>query len=218
MSRPTKGGGKVNSPLELPDVQQRKLAAVMNAACRVFPRRYRPDGCIAAARVLVDVFDRLHVRCRPLAVTVDVFNPAMVARATAEGGRLPADTEEYQRWIVESGCWWLTLGGASDPEPGKWPGHVGVVVWESVLIDLTLQQASRPARGILLAPAAVQVCPAFLAGSESRVVTMGGSELHYVARPEHKSFMNAPDWRDRRRHHDVVGHIVERVRDELRRP
>ena len=68
--------------MELPEVQERKLHAVMNAACHFFPRRYRPDGCIAAARVLVDVLERLHVRCRPLSVVVDVFNPQMVARAT----------------------------------------------------------------------------------------------------------------------------------------
>ena len=58
-------------------------------------------------------------------------------------GRLPATTEEYERWIEESGCWWLTLG-QGEPEPGKWPGHVAVAVWESVLIDLTLPQANRP--------------------------------------------------------------------------
>src|SRR5262249_8428850 len=123
---------EMTSPFELAPQQEHKLAAVMNAACAVFPQQYSPDGCIAAARILVDVFDRLHVRCRPLAVVVDVFNPNMVQRCAAEGGRLPETTEEYQRWIEESSCWWLTLGLPADPEPGKWPGHVGVVVWETI--------------------------------------------------------------------------------------
>jgi hypothetical protein len=199
----------------MPPAQERKLAAVMNAACRVFARRYRPDSCIAAARVLVDVFDRLHAKVRPLAVVVDVFNPAMVTRAEAEGGRLPADTEEYRRWIEESGCWWLTLGGGTDPEPGKWPGHVGVVAWESVLIDLTLPQATRQQRGIVLAPAAVQVGREFLDGSDRRVVMMNSSELHYQARPDDRSFMKSPDWCDRRRHKEVIQEILRRTRDEL---
>jgi hypothetical protein len=204
-----------SQPPELTPWQERKLEAVMNAACTVFTPRYRPDSCVAAARVLVDVFDRLHARARPPSVVVDVFSPSMVARAEAEGGRLPADTEEYQRWIEESGCWWLTLGGGGDPEPGKWPGHVGVVAWESVLIDLTLPQAARPQRGIALAPAAIQVGAEFLDGSEGRVVTMNGSELHYQARPENRSFMQSPDWRDRKRHRDVVQAILRRARDEL---
>src|SRR5262249_29776146 len=148
----------MTSPTQLPESQERKLAAVMRAACRVFLPRYRPDSCIAAARVLVDVFDRLHVRCRPLSVVVDVFHPAMVARAALEGGRLPETTEEYQRWVAESGCWWLTLG-MGEPRPGRWAGHVAVVAWDAVLLDLTLPQASRPQRGIELAPLAVQVCP-----------------------------------------------------------
>jgi hypothetical protein len=198
-------------------MQEGKLAAVMNAACKVFPPRYRPDSCIAAARVLVDVFDRLHDKVRPLSVSVDVLNAAMVARAEAEGGRLPVDTEEYQRWIEESGCWWLTLGGGGDPKPGKWSGHVGVVAWEKVLIDLTLLQASRPQRGIVLAPAAIQVGPEFLDGSDRRVVRMNGAELHYQARPEDRSFMQSPDWCDRKRHKEVVGGILRRTREELSR-
>jgi hypothetical protein len=205
----------LTSPLELPPTQERKLAAVMNAACEVFLPRYRPDSCIAAARVLIDVFDRLHAKVRPLSVVVDVINAAMVARAEAEGGRLPADTEEYQRWIEESGCWWLTLGCGGDPKPGRWSGHVAVVAWEKVLIDLSLAQASRPQRGIVLAPAAIQVGRDFLSGSDRRVVPMNGSELHYLARPEDRSFMRSPDWCDRQRHRDVVREILRRARDEL---
>jgi hypothetical protein len=206
----------MTSRLELPRVQERTLTAVMDAACTVFPRHYRPDGCIAAARLLVDVFGRLHVPCRPLAVVVDVFNPAMVARSAAEGGRLPRDTEEYRRWIDESGCWWLTLGGG-DPEPGTWPGHVAVAAWDRVLLDLTLPQASRPQRGIVLAPAAVQVWPEVLDGSCRRVVAMHGCELHYQARPEDRSFMLSADWQCRERHRDVVAELLARVRDELGR-
>jgi hypothetical protein len=186
----------------------------MDAACKVFPPRYRPDSCIAAARVLIDVFDRLHVRARPLAVAVDVFNPAMVARSAASNGRLPETTEEYQQWIEESGCWWLTLG-LGDPEPGRWLGHVAVVVWESVLLDLTLPQATRHERGIVLAPAAVQVWPEVLDGSERRVVQMNGCELHYQARPGDRSFMRARDWCDRRRHRGVVRSILHLSREDL---
>ncbi len=206
------------SPLELPPAQERKLAAVMNAACKVFPPRYRPDSCIAAARVLVDVLDRLHVRARPLAVVADIFNAALLTRAQAEGGRLPSDTAEYCRWVEEDGAWWLTLGpGGAEPEPGKWPGHLAVVVWESVLIDLTLPQASRPRRGIVLAPVAVQVDRPFLTGECRRVIELGGCEAHYLARPEDRSYQAAPDWQDRSRHAGVVRAIVRRVRDELGR-
>lgn len=211
-----KGVYEVADFLGVSPAQEQKLNAVMDAACTVFPPRYRPDSCIAATRVLIDVFDRLHVKVRPLSVTVDIFNAALVARAEAEGGRLPVDDEEYQRWIAETGCWWLTMGSGGDPEPGKWSGHVGVVAWEKVLIDLTLPQATRPQRGIVLAPVAVEVGESFLDGSDRRVVPMNGCELHYQARPEDRSFMHSPDWCDRQRHRDVVAEILRRTRDELR--
>ncbi len=206
----------MTSSLGLSAAHERKLIAVMNAASKVFLPRFRPDCCILAARVLVDVFERLHAKARPLSVVVDVINAAMVTRAEVESGRLPVGNEEYQRWVEESGCWWLTLGGGGESKPGRWSGHVAVVAWESVLIDLTLAQASRPQRGIVLAPAAIQVGREFLDGSERRVVTMNGSELHYQARPEDRTFMPSPDWCDRQRHGDVVAEILRRARDELR--
>jgi hypothetical protein len=205
-------------PFALSDCQTRKLACVMDAACDELPRRYRPDCCIAAARVLIDVFAELHVRARPLAVSVDVFNPPFVQRAEANGGRLPATTEEYQSWTAECGAWWLTLGHpASEPQPGKWPGHVVVVAWESILIDLSLPQAGRPERGINLVPLVVQVRPDDLDGTGRRVVDCNGCELHYLARPDDRTFLAAPDWQDRRRHEPTVREILARVRAELRR-
>jgi hypothetical protein len=205
----------VTGPLELSAVQERKLAAVMNAICKVFPSHYRPDGCIAAARVLIEVFERLHAKVRPLSVTVDVFNPAMVARSEAEGGRLPTDVSEYQRWVQESGCWWLTLGGGGESKPGRWSGHVAVIAWEKVLIDLTLTQANRPQRGIVLAPVVVEVGREFLDGSDRRVMTMNASELHYQTHPDDTSFMRSPDWCDRERHRNTIREILRKVRDDL---
>jgi hypothetical protein len=78
-----------------------------------------------------------------------------------------------------------------------------------------LPQATRQQRGIVLAPAAVQVGADFLDGSDCRVVTMNGSELHYQARLDDRSFMKSPDWCDRRRHKEVVQAILRRTRDEL---
>jgi hypothetical protein len=167
--------------------------------------------------VLVDVFHHLHARVRPLSVTVEVFNAAMVARAASEGGRLPQTTEEYQRWVEESGCWWLTCGANGEPEPGRWPGHVVVVAWKAVLIDLTLPQASRPQRGIVLPPVAVRVWPEVLTGDDPRVLNVNGCELLYQARTEDRSFMCGPDWCRREPHREVVRAILRRVRDAMSR-
>jgi hypothetical protein len=190
----------------------------MNAACDEMPRRYRPDCCIAAARVLIDVLAELHVKARPLSVSIDVFNRPFIERAEAEGGGLPETTEEYQRWVAECGAWWLTLGhAASEAEPGKWPGHVVVVAWESILVDLSLPQGSRPQRGIRLVPLAIRVKPDDLDGVGRRVVEVNGCELHYRGRPDDRSYQTAPDWQDRRRHEATVREILAHVRAELRR-
>jgi len=196
--------------------QEAKLKALMDSACAVFPRLYRPDGCIAAGRVLLRVLERLHVRARALPVVVEVANPVLV-ELIERHGRCYETAEEAQRW-ADAGAWQVSLGlPDTEPQPGRWPGHLVVVAWEGVVLDLTLPQCNRPAKGIRLAPVAVRVPPEWLTGEGEQCFEMNGSQIAYVARPGDRSYLTTPDWRRPDRHAAAVEAIVRRVRDELRR-
>ena len=107
---------------------------------------YRPDCCIAATAILIDVLDYFRLNARPLSVIATVFNPAMSERIEREG--MPTLEEAERDWFPY-GCYSLAVG-VGDPEAGKWPGHLVANLADRVLIDLTLDQADRPQHGIVL--------------------------------------------------------------------
>jgi len=107
---------------------------------------YRPDCCIAATAILIDVLDYFRMTARPLSVLATVFNPAMSRRIEREG--MPTLEEAEGDWFLK-GCHSLAVG-LGDPEPGKWPGHLVANLADKLLIDLTLDQADRPQHGIVL--------------------------------------------------------------------
>src|SRR5262249_38296206 len=59
--------------------------------------------------------------------------------------------EEMIAWTNEGKAWSIGVG-YGDKEPGKWPGHLAVIVKERILLDLSLDQADRPAKHIRLPP------------------------------------------------------------------
>lgn len=197
--------------------QNRKLAAVMDAACSILPKRYRPDSCIAATRILVDVLTELHVPVRPLAVTVHIFNQAFVERSDQEG-RLPSGPDELNCWLTECGAWSIGLGELdpdSVPEPGRWNGHLAAVAWGHILVDLTVAQANRPAKNINLPALVVHLNEEELTGQKRKAIAINDCEVYYRARPENRSFLRAIDWQHPRRH-DVATKILRKVREILR--
>jgi hypothetical protein len=101
---------------------------------------YRPDCRIAATAVLLDVLDYFRFTARPLSVIATVYNPAMSERILREG--MPTLEEAERDWFPK-GCYSLAVG-VGDPEPGKWAGHLVANFADQLLLDLTLDQASRP--------------------------------------------------------------------------
>jgi hypothetical protein len=188
--------------------QWAKVAAYMDAAVDILPGLYRPDCCIAATKIATLVLaDRLHMRVRPMTVEVDVVNAALAAR-----DRLPETDAEYRQWQAEDGSYWLTLGARdATARPGHWPGHLVAIVYDRVLLDLTLAQASRPAHGIRLPALTVRVSAGFLTGAEGRVVELEDAVVAYRARPADRSFARARDWQDAHRHDAAVRLIRDRM-------
>jgi hypothetical protein len=176
------------------------------AFARAAPRFLLPLGgqgcCVAAARLACDVLgDCYHMRVRPLVVEAHVFNPVITAKLTAKG-RAPSSAEECQQWGAEGGWsesgWWITIGCRQDRDvvSGGWPGHLVAVVNETCLLDLALVQASRPHKGIRLAPLVAGVNAAFLAGNEGAVAVwvVNGCQVEYQAYPHDTSYRAFPAW------------------------
>jgi hypothetical protein len=170
---------------------------------------YRPDCCIAATAILIDVLDYFRLTARPLSVIATVFNPAMSGRIEREG--MPTLKEAERDWFPH-GCYSLAVG-SGDPEPGKWPGHLVANLADRVLIDLTLDQADRPQHGIVLPMPILAPFPSeFLTEDGQMAGLVNGCRVVYEARPDDRSFERSNDWRSRKRRDAVVAAAVRRLK------
>jgi hypothetical protein len=173
--------------------------------------RYRPDCCIAATAILIDVLDYFKLTAKPLSVIATVFNPRMSERIAQEG--MPTLEEAERDWFPK-GCYSLAVG-AGDPQPGKWPGHLVSVLGRQVLIDLTLDQANRPQYGIVLPmPLIAPYHPDFLAGEAQVAGIVSGCRVIYEARSGDRSFERSNDWRSQKRRSAVVGKAIRKLKGE----
>lgn len=151
---------------------------------------YERGSCILHTRLAVDVLRELGIRARPMAARVIVGN-ASWARLGRQLGRLPTSAE----WGDETWC--VGIGFGEDPRrdrPG-YDGHVFAVVDERWALDLTLDQTSRPAHGMRLAPHFWEASPEFLAGDEPMALRAPDESIAiYYAEPEERGYLTVPDW------------------------
>jgi hypothetical protein len=167
----------------------RTLRRVLAAAPPVLAKYFRPDCCIGATRIAIDVLAGFGVDAVPMPCEVLVFNPAY--RANVEAGRRAKDVGEMEAF--GDGSWTVGVGFGEDPRPGCWPGHlVAGVPSLGLVLDLTITQADRPARGIVLEPLLVAPSPAAVDGRGYCWFDVNGCAVGY------RFLRAAPDWRGSR--------------------
>lgn len=160
--------------------------------------------CIAATAIGIRVLAEFSIRADPMSVSVRVLNEACV------------------RWLASGrkgdpkllGCYDLRVATDTDPVGrDTWNGHLVVYVpLLSTIIDLDLQQMSRPARGIVLPEAASLDWKDTDGHHEYR--TPDGSLIAYGHRRIDRSWQSTSDWllRQTPRFDSAVAEIVREIR------
>lgn len=178
-------------------------------------RRFRPSSCIASTRVAIDVLARFGMPAEPLPVTVYICNE-IFARHVERVGQ-PATEEEARRLFEVDGGHTILIGDRPDADTQGYPGHLVCLLRPDLMIDLSIDQATRPQKGIVLRPFAVPVTADFVDGRSARVVGQNGCVLRYQRHP-HRGFKNSGDWRDASRTAPIVDEIARKIRQRLRSP
>jgi hypothetical protein len=185
------------------------LSELCNVARPIILERFRPDSCIVSTRIAIDVLDYFGIKAKALPVKLGAYNP--LAWESVEKGVEPD-------W--NGGAWGVGIGTASPiaftrQSPSGVDGHLVALVEDTTLLDLSIDQASRPAKGITLAPYFGAIRPENLAGfeeGEGLVFRVDGDcRIVYWRHPE-RFHLQAPDWTDRSRRKDLVGRIIRAVR------
>jgi hypothetical protein len=120
---------------------------------RAIRQRYNPDSCVASSSIGLDVLGRLGYEARPISVRTMLANRQFVERLRREG-HVPQNAAERERWFIESGCHAIGLGvpDPTDTETNPIVNglHVALLVENAWLWDLSIDQASRPAHGLVI--------------------------------------------------------------------
>jgi len=165
---------------------------MLTKLCKVIPEvlcNHRPDCCILATRLALDVLHFFKIPARALSVRTVIYNGPLAKRMRE--GRAPQTTQELEKAFEEDGSYSVGLGyGYTE---GKWSGHL-VVISNGRMLDLTIGQASRPQHGIVLEPFVMPVDSAFLTGQEALLLTCDDVVVRYSAFPADVSYEIAPDW------------------------
>jgi hypothetical protein len=171
----------------------KRTLAWMNQMCDEIPARMTAEGfgrgtCILHTRLAIMRARQDGIRARALACRVHVQNAEWVA-LTERLGHPPteADFEGTEAWAMGIGF------GQGEGRPG-YDAHVVTVVEERYVLDLTIDQANRPQRNILLRPGHFEARDGFLDGEVGIGYEQKGSHVLYTALPDERGYLTVPDW------------------------
>jgi len=158
---------------------------------------FNDNSCINSTRVLLEIFRTFGLAARPFAVRALVFSRAFMERAEREG-RIPQTDEELRLWCAEPGVYSVGIGfGAPGMPDGRWPGHLVLRAGIHYLLDATIGQGSRPARGIQLPDLLFldDVSLVFWRGEGAVVANSpDGSIIRYEPEPANTGYLSSPGW------------------------
>lgn len=191
-----------------------RVLAFARPALRWLSRYIEPDCCIAATRLALCVLrDRLHMKVQALPIIASAANAVFVRLMTDEG---PLNPEAQARW-AQQGAWVVILGQPDQEQaPGRWPGHLAALVNDTILIDLSAHQVSRPEKGVLVSPYVISVPQGFTQGNlfGRRDLPEGGLLQIEIAQGV-TGWQQAPDWQRVKRYEHGITYILDEMKATL---
>jgi hypothetical protein len=189
--------------IRLRDLARPELMARFGARC-----------CIEATAATLDVLRAGGVRARELPVTVMVFNAAgwRLQGQDILPGRSPVDETV---WRLQGACS-VGIGTLCDvPRPGHYGGHLAVLVEERWLLDVSIDQASRPEDGVNLTPLLADITPSQLELDGEVIPQVDGSVVVYRLNPTPwaGAYRRMRAWTDKRQRAEVAAAIRSALRE-----
>lgn len=175
----------------------------------IIRRNFRADSCIASTAISIKVLNHFGIQAFPMPAHMAVFNQRYLdmMERLADRPEESITDEEKQYWL-EEGAWSLEV---EDREVG----HV-VACTKKLLIDMSIDQATRPAKGIILTPLVLEIKEDFFEG-EHAFTQMNDCLLVYQANPRRLDFLRSKDWTEPNRHDRIVSEIITVIDAEIRK-
>lgn len=160
-------------------------------------KRFKPDSCIASTRVGIEVLKRFGITAEAIPVKVMVYNEPLWKRMTAGSFDGTFNDED---WSVGIG---MGYDPRRRPEDG-FNGHL-VIKTEGLLVDLAIDQASRPEKGLPIESLVVPWPQTW--GIRPFRFCLAGCYYDYSP-SENGAYQDAPDWKESDRWTSTVDSVT----------
>lgn len=188
------------------------LGEVLDGLCgpgrALLLKKFKVNSCIASTNVARQVLRRFNYPSYPVPIKVAAFN--------AKGAEFARSGHPEWARTGKDGAWGVGIGYGHGDGDG-WDGHLALVVDDSYFLDLTIDQASRPARGIhlhsLYTEMDEQSIEILTAGGTGKYVVFDLSEggvILYMGDPDNVEYRQSPDWT--RNYHHIARELYDVVR------
>lgn len=186
--------------------QIKTIQDFMPPACKLLMKKNNLTCSVTATRLIYDVLTKLHFKVKPLAVEARVYNPMYTQKL-----RPPENDEEANKWL-EEGCWSVILGDLVPKVANKWPGHLVAIINDVCIMDLTIVQAYRPDKNLLVNPVFAEINEAFIQGDIQRGVMNNDCLIVYQAVPYNQDWLKARDWIDKKAIENMEKDVLAEIR------
>ena len=178
-------------------------------------KEFNADSCIVSTAVGVDVLTHFGIFAEPLPVRTVIFNKPYVARIEA-GSDWPKG-DEIQRWQKEDGSYSVGIGVGTQ-QPNKWAGHLVILIEKKLLLDLSIDQASRPKYNMNFdEPLCVEVDKAFLDGNSSLTFRHDNGCIIRTDVLKNYGYTASPDWIFLDRRKKIIDIILDQFPERRQR-
>jgi hypothetical protein len=186
---------------------ERVIEALVHVARPIILERFNVTSCIASTRIGLLALTEFGVQGRVQNVEYVIVNDAYRA-LTRDLDRLPT-FEDMEGTDAHS------LGLGVDRGPDE-VGHLAIGVGARLLVDLSIDQASRPQKGWAFYEPLVATLPGGWRKGDERYMTHTPTyTIGIKAVPDNKAWLRSGDWTERWRYEPTVRQVVAAMRREL---
>lgn len=166
-------------------LDEQEILKLINTVCRTETlRQFSVTSCVASTRVLTDVLQYFGHSSEPLPVTVVAMNEGALEQLH-QG--VPVEDWPQDAWSVG-------VVGTGVSENKRWDGHLVAIVDGKWLVDPSLDQASRPQRGLKLDPCVLDATSWTDKAQRATWRSENGIVLVYQQMTNPGNWRSSPDW------------------------
>lgn len=168
----------------------------------------RPDSCVLASRVAIDVLSHYGYAASPHPVAIMASND--VRWQAMQSGR-------DGPWVDKAGGYSVGVGRL--PTSNETRHLVVVVPAQLKMIDLSLDQFSRPEKGIPLQPTWFDIHPEWSSGSSASMALKSAHGVHlYYEHGQWSAFASSVDWLNPKRAQPFVRATLAAIEARIDHP